>query len=395
MLVSTMRTVDRYAGVPLCWATGVWNDVVRVSIPQPRTILVMKFFGLGSILLTTPFLSMLRSQFPTARVLYLSFSPNLELLKKLPFQMERLTISTSSLKSFVIDTFRVLRYIRRAKIDVVFDLEFFSKFSTLVSVLSRATMRVGYDLPTFWRRSNLTHPIPLDHSRHVTKVFLQQLDAFGISHREDIRLSQFEASVEDRISMEHKLGIASEGVDLIAVNINAGSTSLERRWDATNFFELIESLHNENPSRHFFLIGNEAERRYIERSLSAFAHLRGSVENVAGTLSVGELIALLQRSRFLLTNDSGPMHLASAVGTPVIALFGPESPQFYGPVGEARILYKGIHCSPCLNVYNAKLFVCPYDARCMKEISVDEVLAAVHSLETPSAMRSIPLALRT
>jgi heptosyltransferase-2 len=111
------------------------------------------------------------------------------------------------------------------------------------------------------------------------------------------------------------------------------------------------------------------------------ADVRRNSFNAAGLLSLGELIALLQRSTLILTNDSGPMHIAAALGRPVVALFGPESPALYGPpAGATRTIYKAVSCSPCLNVYNAKLFVCPYHARCMKEISTTDVLDAIRSL---------------
>jgi ADP-heptose:LPS heptosyltransferase len=119
------------------------------------------------------------------------------------------------------------------------------------------------------------------------------------------------------------------------------------------------------------------ERLYVDRALEGHADLQGAAFNCAGDLSLGELIALLQQSTLLLTNDSGVMHIASAAGTPVVGLFGPESPKMYGPSGPSRAIYKSLSCSPCLNMYNAKLFVCPYQARCMREISVEEVIDAV------------------
>ena len=181
--------------------------------------------------------------------------------------------------------------------------------------------------------------------------------------------------------METKLSLAANGFEVITININAGPTSLERRWDSERFMGVVHKLLDEQPNRRFFFIGSKEERSYISSVLNAHASIASRTVNCAGQLSLGELIALLQRSTFLLTNDSGPMHLASAVGTNIIALFGPESPHFYGPVGNAQIVYKGIECSPCLNVYNAKLFKCPYNARCMDEISVQDVLAAIRLLE--------------
>jgi ADP-heptose:LPS heptosyltransferase len=83
------------------------------------------------------------------------------------------------------------------------------------------------------------------------------------------------------------------------------------------------------------------------------------------------------------------MHIAAAVGTPVVGLFGPESPKFYGSHGDVANVYKAIACSPCLNFYNAKLFTCPFNARCMQEISTTEVLAAANSLLSSDVHASI------
>ncbi|MEK7250504.1 MAG: glycosyltransferase family 9 protein [Bacteroidota bacterium] len=396
MNIRTMRTIDRYVGVPLCWMTGVWNTAVRKRMTVRRdavdTILVIKFFGFGSILLTTPFLTKLYEQFPSALIFYLSFESNREILEKLPFRLHVLTISSKSFPDFLRDTLVALRQLRRAKLTIVFDLEFFSKFSTVLSVFSGGRFRVGYELPTQWRRSNLTHPIPLDRSAHVTRVFLKQLEAIGISSNEHVVLTHLQATETERIAMERKLGLATNGIEVIAVNINAGPTSWERRWQPEYFIEVGRHLVRQNSARKLFFIGSADEHAYIDETLTKFPELKPYATNCAGILSVGELIALLRRSSFLLTNDSGPMHLASATGTKVVALFGPESPQFYGPLGDVRVVYKGIECSPCLNMYNAKLFVCPYNARCMKEISVDEVLNAIRSLEGLSAdKQDIPL----
>jgi ADP-heptose:LPS heptosyltransferase len=136
-------------------------------------------------------------------------------------------------------------------------------------------------------------------------------------------------------------------------------------------------LLKERPTLRFFFTGAADERAYVEQALARNESVRNRAVNCAGLLTLGEFIALLSRSRLLLTNDSAPMHIASAVGTPVVALFGPESPQFYGPLGRAVVLYKPPSCSPCLNIYNAKLFICPYEARCMKQITIEDVLHAI------------------
>lgn len=383
MNVNTMRSVDRYIGVPLCWAAGLWLKLRRRPMAKPpeewKTVLVMKFFGLGSVLLSTPFLSMLRRRAPQAKIIYLTFGANKELLTLLPQPDLKLTIRSSSVRAFVSDTFRALHTLRRSALDVVFDLEFFSKFSTLLSTLSSAPLRVGFALPTRWREMNLSHPVALDHSHHATELFLSQLNTLGLRDGTPPKIVGLHASPIDRHSMEKKLGFRENGFTAVAVNMNAGATSLDRRWDSRRFMEVARQLIGTLPSVRLFFTGTSNESGYVEAALQRHPELLKSSMNCAGLLTLGEFIALLERSSVFLTCDSGPMHIAASVGTPVVALFGPESPRFYGPMGDSRVLYRAISCSPCLNIYNAKLFVCPYNARCMSEIGVDEVLAAVRS----------------
>jgi ADP-heptose:LPS heptosyltransferase len=266
----------------------------------------------------------------------------------------------------------------------VFDLEFFSKFSTLVAWFSGSPVRVGYDLPARWRSMNITHHIPLDHSAHVRELFLHQLRPFSIDVSETPPVSRLMSSRSERISMERKLNLASNGFKIVAININAGSTSLERRWGPDRFMEVAAAILHRQRNGRLFFTGSADEHAYVEAALRHSPEAQSHAVNCAGLLTLGELIALLERSSLFLTNDSGPMHIASSVGTPMVALFGPESPQFYGPLGRSRVLYKEISCSPCLNMYNAKLFECPYNARCMKETSTNEVLeAALAILSSP------------
>jgi lipopolysaccharide heptosyltransferase II len=385
MTVKTMRLIDRFLGIPLCWILGILSHTAgrRASPAEPwKAILVIKFFGLGSVLLSTPFLSLLRQRFPDAKILYLTFASNKELLDRLPQPSERLTISTSSVKEFLLDTVRAMRTIRREAVQVVFDLEFFSKFSTLMSFLSGARTRVGYALPTRWRRWNLTHPVELDQSAHVTQSFLKQLAPFGIDIPLSPSITQLTATLEETASMERKLDLGTNGVSIVCVNINAGATSLERRWEPDRFTDVLSSYLMNHRATRFFFIGSNDEREYVERALANSQGVRSHALNCAGLLSLGELIALFYRSEFLVTNDSGPMHIASACGTRVVALFGPESPQFYGPTGPASVIYKSLECSPCLNMYNAKLFVCPFNAKCMRSISSTEVLSAMENITT-------------
>lgn len=100
---------------------------------------------------------------------------------------------------------------------------------------------------------------------------------------------------------------------------------------------------------------------------------------LAGKLDILEFSFLLSKMDWLITSDSGPLHIAESIGTPVISFFGPETPNLYGPLlKKSLIFYKDLYCSPCLNTYNHKRTNC-VDNQCLGMITVEDVY---HQIKT-------------
>lgn len=375
-----MRFIDRYAGIPLCWLSGTVRKLWRRRTPRSiELILVIKFFGLGSILLSSPTLRSVREHFPKSRIIFLTFSSNSEILDEIPFVDERWLVDPRTVVSFLRSSILLAGHLMTTRVDVVLDLEFFSKFSTLLGAIARPSRHIGFTLPTLWREWNLTDSVPLDIHQHVTKTFHDTLRPLGITGSRML-IPRFQTTLAEDSSDLESLNILVDG-EIICINPNAGRTSLERRWKPERFSQMIEILRQEFPSASLCLIGSADEREYIDGIISLIGSPSDRIVNLGGSLKLKGLIALFSHSKLLITNDSGPMHLAAAVGLPTVALFGPESPLFYGPVGNRSInLYAGLPCSPCLNVYNAKVFQCPINVQCLKDISVDDVVAAAKTL---------------
>ncbi|HCA79468.1 MAG TPA: hypothetical protein DEP53_07000 [Bacteroidetes bacterium] len=380
MKISTMRLIDRFVGMPLCWIAGIFRRFPESQSPSIRSVLVIKFFGLGSVLLTSPALQALKHKFPDSKVIFLSFSRNEEILEEIPFIEERWIIDSDSMTSFVKSFLIVLRRLLFRRIDVVVDFEFFSKFSTLVGALARPRMQIGFALPTRWRRWNLSHSVVLAGDRHVTESFLAMLAPLGLKERA-LSLPRISSSRTADGTLELPVQVRLWRADIICINPNAGETSLDRRWEASRYRDVLEILLEDYRDVLFCLIGSAHERGYVQHILEQVRIGNERVVNLAGRTSIQGLIELFCRSRMLITNDSGPMHLAAAAGLPTVALFGPESPTFYGPLGNQSInLYVKLGCSPCLNLYDAKTFRCPINAKCMKDIPVDWVVKATGML---------------
>jgi heptosyltransferase II len=152
-------------------------------------------------------------------------------------------------------------------------------------------------------------------------------------------------------------------------------------WPPENFARLARLLA-EKRKAVILLFGTEKERELLEEIAAGAGE--GTV-NLAGRTDLETLAALISLCRVLVANDSGPLHLAAALGVPVVGLYGSTDPQATGPRGEkTRVIYKGVDCSPCL------LRVCPKDFSCMTKIKPQEVLAAVEELWLAKPDGSIP-----
>jgi ADP-heptose:LPS heptosyltransferase len=164
------------------------------------------------------------------------------------------------------------------------------------------------------------------------------------------------------------------GEPFVVLNPNAGELALERRWSVERFAELADKLLARFGGK-VVLVGAPAERAYVAGMLAKI-QARERVIDLAGATSLPELVALFAEARLLVSNDTGPLHLACAVGTPTVSIFGPESPLLFGPRGpQHRVISRGLACSPCLNIYNGRTVTCRFaTTRCVAEIGVEQVL---------------------
>ena len=163
---------------------------------------------------------------------------------------------------------------------------------------------------------------------------------------------------------------------IVCVNINAGKLCHLRRWPQENYAELIFSLHNRFEIQTI-LIGGRDDISYVDEF---YKYLSNTIEiyNFCGKLSIKELIDLFSKSHLLITNDSGPLHIAHIIDLPTVSFFGPETPRLYGPIGpKHKVFYDDTFCSPCINIYNSKKSDCR-DNICLKNINPQTVM---HTIE--------------
>jgi len=174
----------------------------------------------------------------------------------------------------------------------------------------------------------------------------------------------------------------------LVINPNSSDLRLERRWDKENFISLIRLIVEKFTEYDVLLIGGGgAEKAYTEEISNQLNDSR--VINTAGKTSIDEAIDLIGGAELMVTNDTGPMHIAFSLNTEVVCLFGPCSPEQYGMSKNAHIIYKATYCSPC--IHDFEIAPCKGNNVCMKLITVEEVFEKVSQLLDNETKTKAPL----
>jgi len=384
MKISTMKKIDRWAGFPACFLLGLFRFFAGDQAPAKiDRVLVIKFWGMGSMILALPVFRALRQAYPGAQIGFATIERNRELaeLLKISDRQIYLELPANPLMVFagIISFFWQLR---RFKPQVVIDLEYLTRFSALATFLSGAQKRAGFHSWDVWRGSLHNIRVPFSPYWHASENFLNLVRKAA---QKDFKLD-FDFTIPENPAAQKglaqklaELGMAGDK-PLLVVNPNASTIALERRWPPEHFVQLVDAISNAGLGFPV-LIGSEDERGFVE-SLRAQLKIPDQCLNLAGKLKLVELIELLRRAELLITNDSGPLHIAELLHTRTVSFFGPETPALFGPLGKGhKVLYRGIDCSPCITVYNAKTVRCIRKLpECLAGISPEQALAAVREL---------------
>jgi len=375
--------LDLIIGLPLCTLAFLVSLPLRPFRRRPATpvrrILVIKFLGLGSVLLATPLLRRLRETWPDARITFLTFAPNAELVRRLDCVDDVLVVRRTGLFTLLFSVPTLLLALRRERFDLALDLEFYSRLSNLVSWASGARQRLGFFVRARWRGSLLTDPVYFNPTLPYGRAVLALLKPLGLDEATPERLVAPEVTPLENAAARARLtelGVPASGA-VVIVNVNASDLCDERRWPGERYARLVDRFRGEIARVDAFVfIGAPGECAAVRQVIDLVGPAaRALCIDVSGRTNLVELIVLLQGAVLLVTNDSGPLHLAAALRIPTVSLYGPETPALYGPVGENHLIfYAGHWCSPCLSVYNAKIAMCHGENECMRRITLDEVV---------------------
>ncbi len=350
-----------------------------------KKILVRGTNWLGDAVMTIPAMLRLRESFPNARITLLAPPRAAEIFTGFP-QVDEIVLyrrKEEGKKAFI----ETMQRLRREQFELA--ILFQNAFeAALLAFLGNAKLRIGFD--TQGRGFLLTHklktPLP---NRHQTNDYLDLvIEAERVSHEKRV-MSDEENQISENLLdppnprsipvmtvQDSQLSSASILLRQFGINngdnklivLNAGATNSRAKcWPENYFAELADRMVHELDAK-IILIGAGAERENAERVISQMKR-PASALNLAGKSTIPELIGILAKANLVITNDTGPAHVAAALSVPTLTIFGPTNEFETAPLGKNSefIRAEGIECKRCMHRE------CPIDHRCMTRITVNAV----------------------
>jgi len=375
----TMRLIDRWVGIPLCFFASFWpwnksrvdsSVPFKTGTPPPSDIIV--FIGIaeiGALVVAYPAIEEARKQFPKSRICFITAAAGVQTLELMGFEEEDiLLLETDSIKSLLQGLLKIRTHFKEERVSAVV-LEPFARFSTLLSAWIGASQRIGcyrFLNEGVYLGNLLTHRLVYNSHLHASQTYFAMTKALNDQGSTEPLLKE---TIAPQIRNRLKISIPEKEqqalwtrlqskcpgkkfIKIILINANTSDIIPLRKWPLENFVELGKQLL-ENSKITVVLTGGPDEQDACAELAKKINSER--VINFAGKTSFKELITLYSISDLLITNDSGPVHFASTTEIPIVALFGPETPKIFGPMSpKAKVISLELACSPCISVFNQK-----------------------------------------
>ena len=325
-----------------------------------KRILLIKLRYIGDVVLSTPLLPLLRKQFPEASLTFLVNPGTESVLFGNPY-LEKIMVLPREGWGKQLVCYQTLR---QACFDGVVDLTDGDR-SAFLSYWSGARIRLGFNRENRWRGKLYTHVLPSAYgSMHMVDYHAQALSALGIS--DPVGNPELYLRPDDHDQGDHLMASLQIGQAPLVL-LHPPARYANKAWPLERFAALADWLADQGAV--VALIGHQSEMLIGQHIVNL---TKSKPRTVMGQTRLRQLAAMMKRSALFIGNDGGPMHMAAAVGCPVLGLFGPSDPQVWGPRGEkVSVIYKGLDCEECFHDGCSR-----GEEGCMRQISVEEVCRA-------------------
>lgn len=345
-----------------------------------KKILICAYHGLGNFILYAPAIKAIRDHFPDAEI-HLQVGNNTaceEVLEKSGIFQKIIDVgSNAGWRAWL----SRIRDVRREKYDLIIN-EFHSNsyFLAMMVAFSRAPYRLGHVESPGWpaRYSFLYNlPVKMKENQHEVDRYFELARTIGVpqhlyTRKLFIHLTDSDYSFAEEFLNQHGVEAADT---LIGVQVGTSESMRWKQWPPERFTQLCQRIQADFPAVKLILLGSPGEAQMV-RSIAGQLNPRPII--AAGETTVRQAAALIERCSLLVCNDSGLMHMAVAVGTPVLAIYGPTDFHRTAPLGSIHtIIRKDLPCSPCFKLDGMHRVNSCDHKQCLNTMQVDEVFQAL------------------
>lgn len=340
---------------------------------NPR-ILITRADRIGDLVLSTPVFPAIRKKFPKSYIAALTFRENAALLEGNPYLDEVILYDKKRSEKSWLGNFLFSQKLKHKKFDVVIHLHATNRMHA-VAWLAGIPVRIGWDRRAPWTLTHVFKDVKSEGEKHEAEYNFDLLKPLGISL--PVTFETYfpvkEAAEEKTRAILISLNLKN---DKPLVILSPGASCPSKRWPAERF-GLLADLIAAKYSVEFAAVGTRADQPLINRIRQT---AQTPILDLSGRLDLSMLGALFKKSALVISNDSGPVHIASAVGSPVISIFGRRqpglSPSRWRPLGDtSRYIWKDTGCNPCL------AHECQIGFLCLDIISPEDVLTIIPSVD--------------
>jgi heptosyltransferase-2 len=345
------------------------GKVFEADALQPRRILLVRTDRIGDVALSTPAIKAVWKHFPNSFLACMVQPYARDIVEGNPYLDEVIVFDKKRDHGGIVGTYKFAQLVRSKKFDMVFILHPTARVH-LITFLAGISQRIGYDKKmSFLLTTRIPHT-KQEGKKHEMEYTLDVLRSVGIEPDDKKLLMPTDVRVQGRVEEL----LAANGIDHgdVIIGIHPGASCPSKRWTPERFAELADTIMRRYKVKIIVVTGPTDVG--FGNDVIALSHEH--LVHFAGTLSVKELAMLLKRCVLFISNDSGPVHIAVAVETPVIALFGRNeqglSPRRWRPLGiRDLVIHKDVGCKRCL-AHN-----CDKGFECLKRIETNDVMDAV------------------
>lgn len=357
----------------------VEREATRPMKKDNQSILLIQLGDIGDVVLSIPAFRAVQESFPQAKIVVAVREKVTELIPHIPWVNDVIAVNQD--RRTFIEAFRhqwaFFSRVRRFHFDLAFDFRI-SERGAVLAFLSGAKERIGfYDPEGFWRNRLFTR-LRQDRredreSMHMSAYYSSLIRAYGLTVTHEKPEIHVREDVRQRA--EHLLRQEGVAVECPIIVLQPFSLWRYKEWNMEKYTQLIRRMLSAFQVS-VVITGSADESERARELVARFGDKERRVFNLAGKTSLGELAGVLQASKLFVGVDSAGMHIAAAVGTPTIAIFGPSSPDSWAPSGRQHfVVQKDLPCVPCRQKgCDGSEF-----SRCLEELAVEDVWAIAES----------------